>query len=295
MKTSRLYTYALVVLLSFAACKNTGTTDSKKVVVQTPLEEFNQNLRSIAPSTKSGADVAIFFELSGANFSSGLLADPLAWESYKVSALQAAAVMGIYTTDAIYQYAYDESEGAYLSWMAAKSLAQEIDIGEVFDGIIIKRVEEGLTQDDSLVFKFEEAMILAESTLSDTERLRVYTALVAGSYIEKLHLLMGVIWDGYDDFQEDTRLLLFREMLVFLFDQLAVLNELIALIEEYETIDDPGFLAYELKKMRDVYSGLDLSFENVSGLSAQQVFSNPKAVELRASVNKIRNHILAND
>lgn len=279
--------FLLIIVIWIEGCKGPSSEESA-VQQKTPLEKFQAQAGEIIPYATDPTDLAVLFQLTAADFIPELIHDPVQWENYKGKPLQAAANFGIYTADAIYQYIFKETEGAYLSWMAAKSIAADLGFAEIFDQIVIKRVEQGLTPQDSLFNQIDLALEKMGSTYTEADRLRMYTTLVTGNYVEKLHIVMGTLFDSNMDLPEETRLLLNREMLLILIKQLRSLEKLIALIEEHETIDDPGYLSYELKSIRDIFNAFDLSDDNLAHLTPDMVFRNEKINELREHVGRIR-------
>lgn len=287
MRTNQTIGCLFAALMLIVSCKS-PTTKKDTEQQKTPLEEFKAEAAEIMPSIADPTGIAILWELTAADYMPELMHDPLAWENYKGKPLIAAANFGIYTADAIYEYTYNETEAAYLSWMAAKSIAADLGFADIFDQVVIKRIEEGLTPKDSLFSQIDNAIEKMGSSYSESDRLRIYTALLTGNYIEKVHIVMGTLLDTDLDLPDETRLLLNRELLLVLIRQLQSLEQLIDLIEQYETIDDAGFLSLELKKMRDIFNSFDLSADNLAQITPDQIFNNDKINELREHLGKIR-------
>lgn len=287
MRTIQNICYLIVAVMLVTSCK--GQSAKKDTEQQkTPLEEFKAQAAEIIPDIADPTDIAILWELTAADYMPEIMHDPLAWENYKGKPLLAVANFGIYTADAIYEYTYNETEAAYLSWMAAKSIAADLGFVDIFDQVVIKRIEEGLTPKDSLFNQIDDAIEKMGSTYSESDKLRMYTALLTGNYIERVHIVMSTLLDTDLDLPDETKLLLNRELLLILIRQLQSLEQLIALIEQYETIDDPGFLSSELKKMRDIFNSFDLSADNLAHITPDQIYKNEKINELREHLGKIR-------
>lgn len=291
MKTFKFNCYLLISFLLVIGCKG-PTTEKNAEQTKSPLEEFKTKAAEIMPNIADPTDIAILFELTAADYDPELVHDPLDWEKYKNVPLFAAANFGIYTADAIYQYAYNQMEPAYLSWMAAKSLAGELGFDHIFDEIVIKRIEGDYAPKDSLFNWIDEAIEQMRSTYSETDKLRIYTTLLSGNYIEKVHLVMGILFDSHLVLSDETKLLLNRELLFVLIEQLQSLEQLIDLIEQHETIEDTGYLSLELKKMRDIFLSFDLSAENLDNLTHDQIFKNEKLNELRNHVRNVRTFLI---
>ena len=287
MRKYHSLSFLIVALILISGCKGqSGKNNAAQE--ETALEKFKAQAEEIMPNVADPTEIAVLFELTAAEYMPELIHDPLQWENYKGKPLQAAANIGIYMADAIYQYIYDETDAAYLSWMAAKSLAAELGFVNIFDQVVIKRIEEGLTQQDSLFNQIDNALEQMGSAYTESDKLRIYTTLLTGNYIEKVHIVMGSLLDSDLDLPDETRLLLNREMLLILIRQLQSLNQLIDLIEQHETIDDPGFLSSELKAMRDIFNSFDLSVDNLANITPDQVFKNEKINALREHLGKIR-------
>ncbi len=281
----------LIILYLLFGCK--GPSANKETMQQkSPIEEFKDQAAEIMPNVADLTDIAWLFELSAAEYIPELVHNPQEWESYKGKPEFAAANFGVFTADAIYQYAFDQMDGAYMSWAAAKSLSEELGFIDIFDKVIIKRIEGDFTQKDSIFNQIDEAFTKLGATYSDDEKLRIYTTLLTGNYIEKVHLVMGTLFDTELEIPDETRLLMNRELLLILIRQLESLEQLVGLIEEHETIEDTGFLSLELKKMRDIFHGFDVSADNLANLTYEQIFNNERINELHDHLLKIRSFLI---
>jgi hypothetical protein len=283
---------AWVILLIFSeSCKGPDAPkeDRRK---KTALETFSIQSAEIIPGITNPADIANLLEITAASYQPELVHDPLDWSEYRNNTLFAAANFGIYMADAIYQYAFDMTEDAYLSWMASHSLAEVLGFANIFDDVVIKRMQGELTSKDSLFHQIDKALKQMGTEYTEIDKFRMYTALLTGNYIEKVHLVMGTLWNNASDIPEETKLLLHRELFLVLLGQLESVKDLISLIERYETLDDPGFLALELKKIRDIYYSINISTDNLGQITPEQIINNNRIIALQNHLENVRNFLI---
>ncbi len=279
--------FIIVIAFLLANCtnsnkqKNGEETTSKVEEVQKVLN----NGRNAVGNVKS---VSVFMRMSGASFMPELVNDPYKAHDYKATQYLAAANFGIYTTDVIYQSAYKRTEGAILGYGAAKELAYFIGIGEVFDDLFLKRIEEGLNTQDSVVFKLNETISKSNNVLNDNKKAKLFTAIKIGSDIEKLWIVNNIIFNYPEDLPEEPKLLVLRQ-------SLEVLNELknnfivtSELFDQYDPDTEKGKEVFVLmNELKDIYSTVELQ-KNIQTMEPDRIFKNEKLLSAFDKIKKVR-------
>jgi hypothetical protein len=284
MRKSVIQVIISVSLILMIACK-----EEKKSL---SFEEFRTKTAEIMDGINTPGDIAVILELSDAEYLPGLVNDPESYKHYIKDTLHAAANLGVYLVDATYQYTYMKGDGAYKSYAAAKKLSEVIGLQDILWDITFKRHTEGLTQEDSVLVKLEKVLTNAENAFSDFDRHRMYTIIIAGNYFEKLYLLMNILLEGNKDLPDEVRLQVSRQIIIAIRAQLAKTDNLIALIEQYKTEDDPGFVIEQLYDIRTIRKKFYKS-EDISKLTPDAIYNNPAVKNLFSYVKSIRNHIIS--
>jgi len=288
MKNSFLLVAAAFLIVS---CTNVNKPKTEAEKVPSELEIFQAQVKNVVPEVADITQVAVLLEASGADFMPQLVNDPHNVEKYKLTKYLAAANLGIYTADAVYQASYRQAEGAQLSYAAAKTLAFHIGIGEAFDGIFLDRIVEGVTANDSVLNKLDAALANSKTILSDKEEAGLFTAMLIGANIEKLYVLNNNIFNYPVDLPDESKLLILRQTVLVLAKQMEILEGLTVLFEEYKPDTDGATHVFNLiKEVRDIYAPLKLQ-DNIQTVEPKKLFENKELLTAFEKIKEIRNLI----
>ena len=204
----------LFFIFAFLACKNSGTPKDA-ISDEDVIEEATKEMGKIIADIRKPGEVADFLALSGTRFMPELVNDPMNFEHYKSDPILAAANIGVYLADGIYQIGFDKKYEGYLSIAAAKQLALEIGSdNQVFDAIVVDRYGDGEHPGDSLLNTVRKAILNSESIFTKQDKAQVFAALIIGNYIEKLYHLLANIFEYPVDLPEEAKLLVLRDMII---------------------------------------------------------------------------------
>ncbi len=278
----------VLVALLMASCTNVNTKKTDNNQAPTPLEVFTEAIKDISPQIKKVADVSAMLELSGADYMEGLVNEPQNVNNYKETPYIAAANMGIYLTDVVYQTSYDQSKGAVLSYGAAKDLAFHIGVGEVYDELMLQKIEEGLTQDDSVFFKLNSAIANSENLLNEKEQAYLFKALTIGTNLEKIYILNNLIFNYPVELPADAKLTILRQVIMVLDKQIKQQVALTELIADANAPTEKGKQIINLaKEVSQIYSTVSLG-ENIPTMKEENIFENQKLVTGFEKVKELR-------
>lgn len=291
MMKNLIFLLGLVLVLG-VSCKSgsTGSTESAASDSDSKLTAFIEAAKEINGDVASPTTVTDIFELSGAPFMPELVNDPLNFEKYKNNNVSAALNLGVYLVDALYLYAYDKNTEGYNSLMAAKSLAAHIGFAEIFDETLIERYEDG-NYPDSVHYMLENVLIETGKVLQKEERLRIYTSIVMGNYIEEMYILFSAIMEYPDKgIPEESKLLLLRELIIGLRTQLSALPQLISLIEMHITEEDPHDLINMLKELQEIRSSYGYTNAEIMKLTPEMIFKDELIQKMYTTVKEMRTY-----
>jgi hypothetical protein len=282
----------VIVILSTAliACKNKAVDQNAGQADE--LKAFTEKVEKIDMNVRTPTDLMYMLELSMVDFMPELINDPKNSEKYLSNEVMAAANLGVYLVDGLYQYSSKEFTGGYYSMEAAKMLATRLGMGESFDKMVLERYTELNPKVDSFLVKLNENIIASETVLKQNDRMRVFAGLIGGNYIEKQYILFNIIFKYNVELPEEAKLIALREVLYAGRKQAEKLPDVIALIESIKKESDPGIILDKLKEIEAIRQQKVVP-DDVSQLTPAQIFENPKLLEMFEKVKELRSMIVA--
>lgn len=200
----KLY-YLITILIAFSSCGDSPkeSTITEEQLVQAIESEIDSNstqlikFNNVIFSLPSPYQFAFFIKDLGIGYHSEYLNKTSNLKSY-TSSFSKALNMGIYGTDLGYLNIYDQIPDAIQYFSVLKSLAQDIGISNTFDGNTIQRIEKNMGNKDSLLFIISNKYREADAYLKDNDRNSIAVLILAGGWIESLHILCNVAKDYPD-------------------------------------------------------------------------------------------------
>ena len=277
--------FLLVSVVLIASCKNQGEKSSQNVK-QSEFDEFVAKANEIRPRANKPSDIQVFFEMTGSDYIPGVVNDPLNYEQYLEVPDLAAANLAVYLVDAFYLLAYDKWSEAYNSIAAARSIAYSMNLDDLFVDVVLDRLEEGYEPDDSLRYKIDQVLVEAENDFNESDRMQFFSALLIGDYLETQYILFKTLMEYPVDLPDQAKLLILREVIFMMKNELQSLDYIIELFEKYHTDESrPGILGKELKLLREKYRALNLE---PAKLTPSDIFDNPLVEEMYEHVQAAR-------
>src|SRR5436190_570660 len=153
----------ITLLLLFLAGCGTQEKKSDRTDAETAREAFFNNL-------KPPAETAAKLKATSAPFDSTLLNDPRVWTSYTTNEVKAAANLGIYLSDLNYSVAYDQKKITRAIFPAAQQLSRVAGIEKTTLDFLIKRYNDNINQNDSVMAVIGNLYLKATRDLKGTKR-----------------------------------------------------------------------------------------------------------------------------
>lgn len=287
IKLSSLLTYSLIVLI-LIGCK---TKVDQSAELEKELNEFKKTLNEIGPHIKSVEDISAMIYLSGADFNKQLISNPQQWENNKEDETLLAANMGIYIIDGFYQMAYDQKQGGYLSFMAGKSIAAELDALDIFDEIVLNKLDEGVVPSDDVIKKVGNILYQSEEVFGNKGTYRLFASFIIGSYIEKQYILFNSIFNQPSGLSEDESFALSSRMIIVAGEQLKQLPALINIIDKFKTDEDSGILYDDLKELQALYTKSKKQ-GSITTTKPADFYKDVELNKMHQKINKMRNFLV---
>ena len=190
--------------------------------------------------------------------------------------LQRRAVnFGIYATDLVYASYFDLNVEVVRYYLTVKKLGEQLGLQAAFSERDFVRLESNLAHGDSLEVISNEAYFRAYQKLQDEEMGPTLALVLAGGWVESMHLVMRQI----DRFEAEDPLV--RRVA----EQKTSLDHLVEMLEQYA--DDPqvGPMRQELIAIRAIYDRMEVRrvpHEGATG-SGRMVLGDDLFVDLTAA------------
>ena len=212
----------------------------------------------------SPSEMAKILHETKAVYDIGILNNPKALHHYYTD-VSRALNLGVYFADLSFTSMFDYPQQAMLFMGAAQALAEELNIVGVFNEKIVGRLEQNLSNKDSILDIVSETYMETDLYLQENERPIIAKAVLAGAWLEGLYIAVnlktdakknGIVWEK-------------------LGEQKTALSNLINMIEDS---NEP-----QLVSLVEQLRVLEASFSTVK---VSQATPNPNSTQSKAPVIK---------
>src|SRR5690606_17836528 len=195
-------------------------------------------IEDVVYNIPSPTEIPYLIEQTGAEFNQGLVNPRSKADSYINRTDKAALNLGVYTADIGYLTSYEKTQEAIDYLNACKSLADYLGIIGTFDVEILKRFEANIANKDSLATLLDESIKQTEKFLKDDTRNKQAALVVAGSFVEGLHISTGLV-NSYpkDLLPTDARNVILTPVIQVILNQQKSVSELLKMLSAIEQTD----------------------------------------------------------
>lgn len=296
-KTFKFFIAALVFsgMSFFQACGD-GSDESEiqKMNAEAEKEGERQDMatkvRKVLYSIPSPVETATLVKSSGVDFNVNSMSDPNKVGDYNTTKSQAFN-LGVYGSDLAYASIFEQSQEALNYFSAVKLLSDELSVSSVINEDNISRFERNIENRDSLMVFVNEVFWAIDATLAEDDRGYVSAIVMAGGWVEAVHILLknGKDMEGAD--QDRVKQILA--------DQHFSLENILKLTEAYEDEENLVSIKTDLKKLNVLFSRIekedkatkvskDESGKVVIGGNDTISISDELLVEIADEVSKVR-------
>jgi hypothetical protein len=203
-------------------------------------------------------EMSTLFKSINASFNKNLMNPYDKANEYEISG-EKAVNLGVYAVDLSYSRAFDQIEYAGNYLKAMHKLATELGISEDRFYISVKRIEQNVSNKDSLVKIANELYSATESHLKNSDRESAAALVVLGGWTEALYIATNMV----NKKQKDI------ELLERIADQKASLKNLIDLLNKYK--NDKNVIPYleHLNKLNNSFNAFVVDETNLESTYKQ--------------------------
>jgi hypothetical protein len=263
--TKTFFLSLLVFGLLFAlACKPTtqpnateGEEQTDSVALLDTTEIQDGSIR-IFYNMYLSVEMNTLFKSIDAKFNKNLLNPFEKANEYDISGKKAVN-LGVYAVDLSYSRAFEQIDFAGNYLKAMHKLATDLGIPSDKFSLSVKRIEQNVSNKDSLVKIANELYTAAESYLKDSDRASAAALVVLGGWSEALYIATNMVDKKKNDI----------ELLERIADQKTSLKNLIELLDKYKTDKNVAPYMEHLNKLTKVYDSFNVDEKNMEATYKQ--------------------------
>ncbi len=245
-----------------------------------------------SPNLKNLSELSAFFDMLDITYYPDLVNDPVNAHNYKNDEKKTAANMGVYLGDMVYVMGSEGYIEAYKNFGAAMELAHEVGIEDNFPNLVIDRYE-GKAPKDSVMMMLDDALNKSEKHLSANDKVIFYDFMLYGNYIEKLHIISGLLAKATEsDLPDAATADLKRNLLIFMAKQRKPLEKAYEIMSPYFDNSPKIINKKELEDLIDMYKELEVNKDKILKLDPINIYKAKEVKAIEKQIDVLRNRII---
>jgi hypothetical protein len=199
-------------------------------------------------SIPSPIEMASILKATGSSYDK-TLPNPIERKDKYATVRSRALNLGVYGADLSYAVVYDNTQESMLYLSCAKKLADDLGITSTFSEEKIAKMEENMSNRDSMLALISDSYWETDAYLQENERGNVSAYIIAGGWIEGIYLGCKIERKLKASGKN-------KEIAKRIAEQKVSLDNLIALLESYASPDSFGDLIEDLKGLQAIYASV---------------------------------------
>lgn len=278
-------TILLISILVLGACKPQESDTNQK-----EFKDFLTKVKAFSPSPINISNVINMMIMSGSDYNPEITNSTEVVEKYKVDPIYAAANCGSYTADALYHYAFNNSDAAFESYTAAQILANHLEFGPLYAGHYFDHMSEiDTVSREKVLMEFDNVLKQVDSTLTQFDRHQLKLAYLIGNSIEKLYLIDQAL-QSVEANEEGNISLEANQLLHIFLNQEYALKNLVELVDQYKEKEDGPFFK-QLLALYSLYYNLEDRVEP-EYKDYDSFKRSPEILAISDQIKNVRNEIV---
>jgi len=247
--------------------------EEERIVSAKTLKEM-KNASKVVYTLPPPVEMADILHQTKAVYDVEILNDPNAITNY-ITDYKRASNLGVYFADLSFTSMFDYPQDAMKCMGAAQALSEELNIQGVFTDEVMMRLEENMSNKDSLMDIVASTYMDTELYLQDNERTIIAKAILSGAWVEGLYIAVNLKTDSE------------QESLIWgkVGEQKPALSNLIHMITE---CNDPQFdsLLVQLNDLNKEFEAVVLNYEKGSVSTDEQSKTTTLGSTLKVEITK---------
>jgi hypothetical protein len=180
----------VITVLFLAGCKNNNPTNDKSLQPPTPKVDSNNatllKINNQIFSIPSPIQTALLIKNSGYAYNKQMLNASDNYTKYDTK-YKKALNLGIYGADLGYISLYDQTQDALLYLASIEKLATDIGVADVFNAGLVKRFQQNMGKQDSLLAMVSEAFGKSDAYFKNNKQNDISSLVLVGGWIESVY------------------------------------------------------------------------------------------------------------
>jgi hypothetical protein len=285
---------SFLILVSGLALSCAGGEDDRSTTDKTPPlviggEDASAKAASLYQMPTPNELFRIIRELDGAG-QKGALSAPM--KADRFATLRARSLnFGVYATDMVYASNFKITSEVVRYYLACKDIGAQLGLTSSFSPEMQVRLEKNITHGDSLDVLTNDAYYSAYQKLQEEDMGPVLTLVLAGGWVESMHLVMSKV-ESYDA----NNAIVDR-----IAEQKVSLEQLCDMMEAQKDDENVAPIRLQLMAIRDIYDQLNVVRKAHDGASpsGRMILGDDVSVsltpekynQLKSAVGKLREEI----
>ncbi len=249
MINKKIMTLGLASLL-LSACTDPKEKEKEDIVETDSVKAAVLNVGGELFSVPSPIQTAMLIKDAGVEYDKSILNDTKKVNMFSTDYLRALN-LGIYGADLGYVSLYNKSSDAIGYLASVKQLADKIGVSAAFDASTIKRIENNITNKDSMLVLVGIAYRASDAYLKNNQRTEVSSLILAGGWIESMQFSLN----AYS--KKPSTQIKYR-----IAEQKLALGSILKLLKSHN-MPDASVLVGQLEDLSKIYEGISFKYNYV--------------------------------
>jgi hypothetical protein len=250
-----------------------GTLDAE-------TQEQLNTAKRIFYSLPSPLETAMLIKNAGARYNEELM-NPVSNTSRYITSKSKALNLGIYSTDLSYASLFDQSQATLDYIVAAKEMADGLNILDAIDEETVNQLEEQINNRDAIIDIISETLMNSSSFLKENDLEGTASVVLVGGWIEGLYIATSLVNENE---LEDNKLV---ERIV---DQKLSLDIMINLLKSSPEDQDAQAVLEDVKALKTIFDKITINQGEVTTVEDPE--TNVTTLKSESSI-KITNRVFS--
>ena len=250
-----------------------GTLDAE-------TQEQLNTAKRIFYSLPSPLETAMLIKNAGARYNEELM-NPVSNTSRYITSKSKALNLGIYSTDLSYASLFDQSQATLDYIVAAKEMADGLNILDAIDEETVNQLEEQINNRDAIIDIISETLMNSSSFLKENDLEGTASVVLVGGWIEGLYIATSLVNENE---LEDNKLV---ERIV---DQKLSLDIMVNLLESSPEDQDAQAVLEDVKALKTIFDKITINQGEVTTVEDPE--TNVTTLKSESSI-KITNRVFS--
>jgi hypothetical protein len=260
MKKNLLLTSAagvVITVLLLGGCKNNNQANEKALQTNAPKVDSNNatllKINNQIFSIPSPIQTALLVKKSGYAYNKQILNPSDNYSKYDTK-YKKALNLGIYGADLGYISLYDQTQDALMYLASIEKLATDIGVSDMFNAGLVKRFQQNMGKQDSLLSMVSEAFARSDAYFKDNKQNDISSLVLVGGWIESLYFAVQANTNPQANPKDVQRRIA---------EQKISLVNLVKMLQPYNSRPEYAQLIKDLTSLSDIFENVEFVYNYV--------------------------------